>query len=209
MAAALRRLNIALVAAELDDDEIDAASARAEQLADHLEQLAAGQRRQRRQPDPRGRAQEFLPTSPVIGLANAVAPPVEIELVEGEIRGRGWFDYPYEGPPTCVHGGIIALVLDEVLGAANIAAGAPGMTGTLTIRYRKPTPLRTELRIVGRHQGRDPGSSRKIRAWGGIYVGDTLTAEAEGIFVELVPEKFLSIVTGNAKTGEPGEPGAR
>ena len=40
---------------------------------------------------------------------------------------------------------MIAETFDEMLGAANIVAGNPGMTGTLTIRYRKPTPLRTDL----------------------------------------------------------------
>ena len=37
-----------------------------------------------------------------------------------------------------------------VLGAAQTFSGAPGMTGTLTIRYRKPTPLHTDLRFEGR-----------------------------------------------------------
>ena len=60
-----------------------------------------------------------------------------------EIRAEAWFDFAYEGPPTCVHGGVIAETFDEVLGAANMVAGNPGMTGTLTVRYRKPTPLRT------------------------------------------------------------------
>ena len=61
------------------------------------------------------------------------------------VRGDAWFDYPYEGPPTCVHGGVIAETFDEMLGAANMVADNPAMTGTLTIRYRKPTPLRTAL----------------------------------------------------------------
>ena len=59
----------------------------------------------------------------------------------------------YEGPPGCVHGGVIALVFDELLGAANIAAGSPGMTGTLTIRYREPTPIRTEIRLESTFRG--------------------------------------------------------
>ncbi|MHB8594949.1 MAG: PaaI family thioesterase, partial [Acidimicrobiales bacterium] len=168
-------------------------------VADRLE-LAAGQgRRLRAQPDPTGHAQDFFPTSPVIGFANPVAPPVVVEAVDGALHGSAYFDYQYEGPPTCVHGGVIALVFDELLGAANVVAGSPGMTGTLTIRYRKPTPLRTELRLAARRVSRE---GRKITTWGGMYQDDVLLAEAEGIFIELVPEKFLQIMAGNAASPE-------
>jgi acyl-coenzyme A thioesterase PaaI-like protein len=143
-------------------------------------------------PDPNGPAQDFFPTSPVIGFANPVAPPVEVETVEGGLNGRVFFDYQYEGPPGCVHGGIIALVFDELLGAANIASDSPGMTGTLTVRYRKPTPIRTDLRLIARFEGRD---GRKIRTSGAMYHGDELTAEAEGIFIELVADRFFALIS--------------
>ena len=120
-------------------------------------------------------AQEFFPTSPIIGMINPIAPPVLVRVVDGadggyrEIEAVVNFDYPYEGPPTCVHGGVIAETFDEVLGAANMVAGNPAMTGTLTVRYRKPTPLHTDLRVVARCTGRD---GRKILAWAGMYNGD-------------------------------------
>ena len=49
----------------------------------------------------------------MIGYANPIAPPVDVWSEVGEngqleIRGRVAFDYQYEGPPTCVHGGVIA-----------------------------------------------------------------------------------------------------
>ena len=40
-----------------------------------------------------------------------------------------------------MHGGVAALILDQVLGEAAGAGGKPGMTGTLTLRYRQGTPL--------------------------------------------------------------------
>jgi hypothetical protein len=43
---------------------------------------------------------------------------------------------------------------------------------------------------------------RKIRTYGAIYNGDTLTAEAEGIFIELVPQRFLAFVTENSDSPE-------
>jgi acyl-coenzyme A thioesterase PaaI-like protein len=199
LAAALRRITSAMVGVPLTDEDVRAATSRVAALADDLERAAGPGRRLRARPDPAGHPQEFFPTSPVIGYANPIAPPVEVEAVDGELRGTAFFDYPYEGPPTCVHGGVLAMVFDELLGAANIVAGCPGMTGTLTIRYRKPTPLRTPLRLEARLVGRD---GRKIRTTGAIYHGDLMTAEAEGIFIELVPQRFLRIVAENADSSD-------
>ena len=192
LAAALRRVIAATVSAPVPDDDIRAATVAAEALADQLEQAAGPGRRPRSQPDPAGDPQAFFPTSPVIGYANPLAPPVHLEAVDGALHGTAYFDVQYEGPPTCVHGGVIALVFDEMLGSANILAGNPAMTGTLTIRYRQPTPLRTELRLEARCDRRD---GRKIYTTGEIYHGDVLTAEAEGVFIELRPDRFLSIVS--------------
>ena len=47
----------------------------------------------------------------------------------------------YEGPPGLVHGGVSALILDQLLGEAAAAGGGAGMTGRLTLHYRRPTPL--------------------------------------------------------------------
>ena len=55
----------------------------------------------------------------------------------------------YEGPPGSVHGGVVAAMFDEVLGMTQSLSGQPGMTGTLRIRYRRPTPLHRELRFEG------------------------------------------------------------
>ena len=64
------------------------------------------------------------------------------------------------------------------------------MTGTLTIRYRSPTPLHTELRFeasVTRTEG------RKTFASGTLHADDTLCAEAEAIFVSIAREKFQAL----------------
>jgi acyl-coenzyme A thioesterase PaaI-like protein len=199
LAHQLRRVTSAMVGTPIAEPDIVTAAAAVKAVADELERVAAPGRRLRAQPDPAGHPQEFFPTSPVIGFANPVAPPVVVEAVDGELRGTAYFDYQYEGPPTCVHGGVIAMVFDEMLGAANILARSPGMTGTLTIRYRKPTPLRTPLRLEARFMGRD---GRKITTYGAIFHGDVLTAEAEGLFIELVPQRFLAIVTENSDSPE-------
>jgi acyl-coenzyme A thioesterase PaaI-like protein len=201
---ALRRINTLTVASVIDDEPLKRATAELEAIADRLRGAAGPGRRPRVQPTVDGPAQDFFPTSPVIGFANPIAPPVVVEKVEGGLDAKVYFDWQYEGPPGCVHGGVIALVFDELLGAANIAADSPGMTGTLTVRYRKPTPIRTELRASARFEGRE---GRKIRTTGAIYNGDELTAEAEGIFIELSADRFFARIAeyGNQSQGS-GDP---
>ncbi len=128
----------------------------------------------------------FFDHSPLIGQANPLSPPVVIEPDGDRIEGRVTFGAAYEGPPGCVHGGYLAAAFDEVLGSAQSLAGRPGMTGTLTVRYRSPTPLHTPLRFEARVTGVE---GRKIFTAGQCHAGDLLTAEAEGIFISISPER--------------------
>jgi acyl-coenzyme A thioesterase PaaI-like protein len=58
----------------------------------------------------------------------------------------------YQGYPGLVHGGIMAAMLDEVIGRAAMS-GDPNhftLTGRLSLRYRKPVPVAVPLRLVGK-----------------------------------------------------------
>ena len=135
----------------------------------------------------------FFASSPIIGAANPLAPPLVLEAVgEAEVSGRARFGAAYEGPPGCVHGGYLAAAFDEVLGLAQSTTGKPGMTGTLTVRYRRPTPLRTELVFRGwveRTEG------RKIFTAGTVAADGQVTAEAEAIFVSVDFAKIAQAAT--------------
>lgn len=124
----------------------------------------------------------FFDHSPIIGLANPIAPPLRIEWGGDKVIARAVFGSAYEGPPGSVHGGHVAAAFDEVLGMAQSLAGQPGMTGTLTIKYRKPTPLHRELRFEGTL---DRVDGRKIFTSGKVFDGDVMTAEAEGLFIRV------------------------
>lgn len=129
--------------------------------------------------------------SPFMGTANPLAPPMTLELTDGRILGHVTFGAAYEGPPGCVHGGYVAGVFDELLGATQSLAGAPGMTGTLSIRYESPTPLNVELRLEGEL---DRVEGRKTFTVGRMFAGDTLTATATGLFISLRPGRFADLV---------------
>ena len=204
VAAALRRISAVTIGQPLEDDDLAVAGAQLADVAERLEAAAAAAKRQRRTPGPNGfpgvHPQDHFPTSPMIGFANPISPPVDVWAVLGEdgtreIRGRVSFDYQFEGPPTCVHGGVIAELFDELLGLSNILAGLGAMTGTLTVRYRHPTPLLAPLEIAARHTGQE---GRKVFAWGGLYHQGELTAEADGVFILVEFDRMLDIVSGNA-----------
>ncbi|HZO08254.1 MAG TPA: PaaI family thioesterase, partial [Myxococcota bacterium] len=139
----------------------------------------------------------FFDQSPLIGLANPLAPPLRLAKTgERTAEGRVRFGSAYEGPPGCVHGGFVAAAFDEVLGFAQSLGGNPGFTGTLVVRYRVPTPLHTDLRFEGRI---DRVEGRKTFASGRVFAGETLCAEAEGIFVAARPEKFAELLEVRAR----------
>ena len=118
--------------------------------------------------------------SAFMGAANPIAPPMELSLQDGRIVGAVRFGDLYEGPPGHVHGGFVAAILDEVLGASQATTNSPGMTARLEVTYRAPTPLHTDLVATGwveRVEG------RKIFAVGEVRNGDQVTATAQGLFV--------------------------
>lgn len=127
-----------------------------------------------------GDTEAFFDHSPIMGLANPLAPPLRLEVRDGVVHGSARFGAAYEGPPNSVHGGYIAAAFDELLGLAQSLGGAPGMTGTLTVRYRRPTPLHVPLRFEGTL---DRSEGRKRFTTGRLFAGDELTAEAEGLFI--------------------------
>jgi acyl-coenzyme A thioesterase PaaI-like protein len=129
----------------------------------------------------------YLQQSPVRGRLNPIAPPLDLETRERPdgsrmVVGRGRLGLRYEGPPHGVHGGWVAALLDELLGSAQNLARAPGMTAILTVRYRQLTPVDEDLRLeawVAEQR------ARRLVAKATCHAGDTLTAEAEGIFMRV------------------------
>lgn len=144
-----------------------------------------------------GNPSAIFDRSPVMGLANPIAAPVHLRVTgEGDdrrVEGHAVFGAAYEGPPGCVHGGQVAAAFDDVLGLAQTFSGRIGMTGTLTIRYRSPTPLHEELSFRARMERVE---GRKTFTTGTCHAGDRLTAEAEAVFIALDPERFQDVVGG-------------
>ena len=189
LAAAMRLVIGRLVESNAPEDELRAAADALERYAERL----AGHERLKRyegfgESANAGDVGAFFDQSPMIGLANPLAPPITIaQSGERSAIASVTFGSAYEGPPGSLHGGFVAATFDEVLGFVQSLGGNPGMTGTLTIRYRRPTPLHTELIIEGellRIRG------RKIFTEGRILADGVVTAEAEGLFISIDASKM-------------------
>ena len=189
LAEALREIAASLTRVEVSDEDAREALGDARSLAARLR----GPRRERwyeRAEQPPLEPDEpsaFHILSPVSGLLNPVAPLLEIERIEREdgrpaLRGHTRLPSTYEGPPHGVHGGIVAALFDEILGAAQGLSPPPGVTAKLEVRYRHLTPvdeaLRLEAWVV---EERD----RRLHARATCHAGDTLTATATALFMRV------------------------
>jgi hypothetical protein len=103
--------------------------------------------------------------NPVIGVGNPIAPPLRVEVGEDGVVGWCTLGHIYEGPPLYGHGGVSAMLIDQLLGHAAAWAGHPGLTTELTVRYRRPVPLDVPLRVWGRVTGIE---GQRVSAVGGI-----------------------------------------
>lgn len=135
----------------------------------------------------------FLDHSPVRGLGNPIAPPLEMRIEnEDRVIGMCSFGPAYEGPPGHVHGGWIAAVFDELLGLAQALTGTPGMTAKLEVNYRRPTPLHRVIRYEG---WIDRVEGRKIFTKGAAYINDTneLLDEGTGLFIAMSIDNLMQV----------------
>jgi acyl-coenzyme A thioesterase PaaI-like protein len=174
---AVRELVDVTIRTTVEDDEIRAAQADVEAVVARLRRSQLdGPYGVRFGGEGRGRPWG----NTVVGVRNAAAPPL---LIHHDDEGNAWSDFhlgaAYEGPPNLVHGGVSSMILDQMLGEAAGAGGKPGMTGTLTLRYRQGTPL-GDLRAeawIDRSEG--------IKTWakGHIIGPEGVTVEAEGVFI--------------------------
>ena len=131
--------------------------------------------------------------SPLSGDFNPIAPPVTYEYGEKSITAQVRFNESYQGPPACVHGGMVAALLDDALGRTRHLTGRHCVTGGLNVTYKRPTPINTDLTVEARIES---VHERKFIVTGEIYHEGQVTASAEAVFVFLADEKFNALVSG-------------
>ena len=110
-----------------------------------------------------------------VGNFNPCFPVYDLSCADD--RGEGSVQFPllYEGPPSIVHGGFLAVFFDCVLQQLNCDLGLAGKTASLAVRYRRPTPVLTPLHVVATREV----DGDLIHSRAQLLLGDTMLCEAE------------------------------
>jgi hypothetical protein len=147
VAGLLRRVTDLVVALEDEDDEVERLIA---ELRTTEARLAA---RAPADPTPRigdaagSAGRVYVDHARHVGAFNACFPEYSIAVDGDRASGTVTFPLAFEGPPGIVNGGILGVFFDLVMQHHNCDAGVAGKTTSLAVRYRRPTPLLTDLRF--------------------------------------------------------------
>jgi hypothetical protein len=144
-AVAARRLVSSVLALETSDPELSRLTADIVLVAERLESEGPSDLRPRVGVNPGEERRVYVDHSRAIGRYNPVFPEYSLEVEGDTAVGRVNFPLAYEGPPGLVHGGFLALLLDCAVQHHNCDVGVAGKTASLSLRYRRPVPLLTEL----------------------------------------------------------------
>lgn len=193
-AAAVRRLGHTLVAHDADEADLRELAEVADRLRHRMESTPRRQRpigdMKRAQfagPPRSGEPLDHFPDCVVSGKANPLGIAIEVVREGDEAVARVTLGAAFEGAPGRAHGGTVAAVFDDTLGYVLLMEQTPAYTGELTVTYRAPTPIGEPLEFRARLASRE---GRKLRIVGHARHGDTVVAEAKGLFIAVDPEHF-------------------
>lgn len=123
------------------------------------------------------------------GASHPMAPGLKHWLDGEVVRGNVTFNWSYEGPPGHVHGGWVAAIFDHFMGMAHMHAGAPGMTGSLTINYLQPTPLNEPIDLIATIE---PIDTRKTKVVAEMTCSGNRLATADAVFIKPKHDVFIN-----------------
>jgi hypothetical protein len=112
-------------------------------------------------------------------------------------KGSVTFPLVFEGPPGLVHGGFLGVFFDCITQQHNCATQLSGKTRSLTVKYRRPTPILTELRFdVVRTEG-----ERGLNSTARLLLDDEVLCIGAVETVALPPEKLTGNRFGARRSG--------
>ncbi len=101
----------------------------------------------------------------------------------------------FQGYPGIVHGGIVASLVDEVLGRVHMGPDPENprfmFTARMNVQYRKNVPTGVPIKIVGRALN----SKRRTATSEAEILGPDgeILAEAEALLVDVPPDKLAGV----------------
>ncbi|WP_123024041.1 PaaI family thioesterase [Mycolicibacterium stellerae] len=131
-----------------------------------------------------------------IGAFNPCFPEYEFDRIDAEAaQGRVAFPVVYEGPPGLVHGGFLAVFFDCVIQHQNCATELSGKTRSLSVKFRRPTPILTDLRFDVTRTQEDRGVTSTAR----LLLDDEVLCIGEATTLALSPDKLTGFNFGKRR----------
>jgi acyl-coenzyme A thioesterase PaaI-like protein len=130
----------------------------------------------------------------ICGMENPVGLHLHIyETAPGEVESTYTASDHFQGYPGILHGGIVAAMIDEISGRAQMGSEPLNprfmFTARMEVKYRKNVPIGKPLKIIGK-----AGKSRakSAEAWAGIYDAETneLLAEGKTLLIDVPADQF-------------------
>jgi len=195
-AGALRRLTGLLLSLEHEHPTVDAML---DQIAVWERELAAAAPADptpRIGPDATAEQRVYLDHAFDIGAYNPAFPEYTFdELTEEAASGRVTFPVVFEGPPGLVNGGYLAVFFDCVTQHQSCAIGRTGKTRSLTVTFRRPTPILTELRFdIARVE-----SDGRVTSTARLLLGDEVLCTGEFHTAASSPDKLSVFAFGKRR----------
>ncbi len=132
----------------------------------------------------------------VCGVSNPVGLKIRFYNVgSGEIEARVVLQDQYQGYPGIAHGGIVATILDEIMGRSILSIDPDRMmfTGKMELRYRQHVPLGEEILFRGRVI-KDRRRAAQV-AGEAILSDGTVAVEANATVIQIPPEEVFEMDT--------------
>lgn len=177
-AAALRRITELLLAQEFSQPVVDEMLTRFTAWERELAATAPPDSAPRLADDDE-RKRIYLQHAFHPGAYNPCFPEYRFEhLDEQTATGKVLFPAVFEGPPGLVHGGFLGVFFDTVAQHQSCAVALAGKTRSMTVTYRRPTPILTELDFDITRTERDGGlvsTARLVLAGEVLCTGEVST----------------------------------
>lgn len=125
------------------------------------------------------------------GPRNPAGFRLRCHATETGVAGSFRLDIRHEGGPGVAHGGVVAAVLDDLLGYLLYRLGRPMVTARLEVDYRRPVLLDLEVSAAAEIVSID---GRKVWTHGELHdPAGALLAEARGLFVQVGADHFTRL----------------
>jgi hypothetical protein len=199
-AGALRRLTGLLLSLEQEHPTVDVMLAQLADWEDQLKAAAPTDPTPRIGPQSTEAQRVYLDHAFDVGAYNPCFPEYTFDSLDADTAsGRVTFPLVFEGPPGLVNGGFLAVFFDCVTQHQSCASGRTGKTRSLSMTYRRPTPILTELEFdVTREE-----SDGRVTSTGRLLLDDEVLCTGVLSTAASSPDRLSVFEFGRRRVGNP------